>query len=155
MTLTDWPDITVEASAVPVSPETVTVTLPPIEVLARRWCEIEPMLERATLRTQCYEPIDLLMMAGTGRAAMWLAMRGDEILAAIVTQVTVFPRRRVMEVLFSGGREMKAWLPLAVAAIDQHAIACGCSHVASSGRPGWKRAWGAYSTGDIIMVRDV
>ena len=155
MSLTDWPGqlAAAESQVVSVSCET-SVYLPPIEELARRWCEIEPMLERATRRTGCYEPIDLLLMTAAGRAGMWLCTHGEEELdAVLVTQVTVFPRRRVMEVLFGGGSNMWRWRKMAVAAIDNHARELGCDHVASSGRPGWCRAWGAEATGDIIMVR--
>lgn len=155
MTLTDyWPDL-VEASTV-VSRETdVTVSLPPAEVLVERWGEIAPMLSRSTSRTGCYEPIDVLALAMAGRMSVWLCMRGEEIDAVVVTQVTVYPRRRVMEVLFAGGSNMRCWRQPLVAAIDSHARDLGCTHVASAGRPGWLRAWGAEATGDIIMVREI
>lgn len=157
MSLTEWPGLAVEASPVPVSCETVaTVFLPPIEDLARRWNEIEPLLERSTSRTGCYEPIDLLMLAATGQAGMWLCVHGDDLLdAVLVTQVTVYPRRRVLDVIFGGGDNMHLWIKAAVREIDRHARELGCSHVASAGRPGWQRAWGCRATGDIIMVREL
>jgi hypothetical protein len=133
----------------------VTVYLPPIEEVVRRWSEIEPVLARATTRTGCYEPIDLLMMAANGKAGLWLCKHGDEIDAALVTQVVIYPRRRILEVIFGGGNNLKRWVETAVEAIDQHASELGCSHVACVGRSGWVRAWGAHPTGDIIMVREL
>lgn len=155
MTLTDWPDLAAEASPIPRPAEEVQVYLPPLEVLARRWNEIEPMLRRSTERTCCYEPVDLLIMAGTGAVGMWLCMRGEAIDAVTVTQITTYPRRRVLEVLFTAGGNLAAWRAALVGAIDKHARDLGCSHVASAGRPGWVRAWGARATGDIIMVREL
>lgn len=157
MTLTEWPDLAAEVPPIPVSVshKTVQVFLPPIEMLANRWGEISGMLEKATSRTLCYEPIDLLMLAGTGQVGIWLCMWGEEIDAVVATQVTTYPRRRVMEVLFGGGSNMRRWIKPLVAAIDQHARDLGCSHVATAGRPGWIRAWGAHATGDIIMVREI
>jgi hypothetical protein len=156
VSLTDWPDLAVEASPVPVPRETeATVFLPPLELLARRWNEIEPMLRRATDRTGCYEPVDLLIMAGTGQVGIWLCMQGEAIDAVVVTQTTTYPRRRVMEVLFAGGSNLSRWRKPLVAAIDKQARELGCTHVASAGRPGWLRAWGAEATGDIIMVREL
>lgn len=154
MTLTEWPDVAAPASPVPAMTG-VTVSLPPIEVLVRRWREIEPLLEKATRRTGCFEPIDLLMLTANGRAAMWVCMTGDRIDAACVAQVTQYPRRRVMEVMACGGSNMRAWLQMLVVEIDKAAVARGCSHVASPARPGWARAWGATPTGDVILVRDV
>ena len=153
MSLTEWPEVT-QAPVVARDTSGVAVYLPSLEELARRWAEIEPLLERATRRTGCYQPVDLLMRAGTGQAGIWLCVHGDDLLdAVLVTQVTVYPRRRVLEVLFGGGDNLRLWIKPAVAAIDKHARDLGCSHVASSGRPGWMRAWGAEATGDIIMVR--
>lgn len=156
MTLTEWPDVAAPASPVPVSRETITVSLPPLDEVARRWHEIEPLLDRATRRTGCYEPIDLLMLAMAGRAAIWLCRREDEeILAVLVSQVTVYPRRRVLEMMFAGGGNMAEWREIAVQTLDRHAREAGCTHVACAGRPAWARAWGGRATGDIIMVRDI
>jgi len=155
MTLTDWPDLMVEASPV-ISRETdVTVSLPPFEVLVGRWGEIAPMIARATIRTGCYEPTDLLLMAARGEMAIWLCMRGEIIDAALVSQVINYPRRRILEMVAAGGANMAAWRDIAVRTLDQHARALGCAHVACIGRPGWARAWGGDPTGDIVMVREV
>jgi len=157
VSLTDWPDLAAPPVPVPVSRETgPTVFLPPLEDLARRWLEIEPLLARSTSRTGCYEPIDLLVLAMTGQAGMWLCVHGDDLLdAVLVTQVTVYPRRRVLDVIFGGGDNLHLWIKTAVREIDRHARELGCSHVASAGRPGWQRAWGCRATGDIIMVREI
>lgn len=155
MTLTDWPDLAAEASPVPRPAEEVQVYLPALEVLAARWNEIEPMLRKSTERTCCYEPVDLLIMAGTGQAGIWLCMRGEAIDAVLVSQVTTYPRRKILEMLFAGGGNMRAWRDAAVRALDKHARAHGCTHVACAGRPGWARAWGGHPTGDIIMVREI
>jgi len=155
MSLTDWPDLAALASPVPALGEETRVFLPPLELLAQRWNELEPMLRRSTERTCCYEPIDLLMLAGTGQVGIWLCMRGEEIDAVLVSQVTTYPRRRIFEMLFAGGSNLRAWRDAAVAALDKHARELGCTHVACAGRPGWARAWGGHATGDIIMVREI
>lgn len=155
MSLTDWPGLDVEALPVPMTTNDVTVSLPPFEVLVDRWREISGMIHRATSRTGCYEPIDLLLMAARGEMGIWLCMRGDEILAVLVSQVINYPRRRVLEMVAAGGGNMAAWRDIAVRTLDQHARARGCAHVACIGRPGWARAWGGEATGDIVMVRGV
>ncbi len=155
MTLTEWPGVDVDASPVPATTSDVTVSLPTIEVLVERWNEIAPMIARATSRTGCYEPIDLLMMAARGEMGIWLCMRGAIIDAVLVSQVINYPRRRVLEMVAAGGGNMAGWRDIAVRTLDQHARALGCAHVACIGRPGWARAWGGEPTGDIVMVRGV
>ena len=149
--LTTW-----ETGAAPAAlPGRVIVRLPPIEELAERWHVVGPLLRKATVRNDCYEPVDLLRMALTGQAGIWLCEVDGEIAAAFVTWVKDYPRRRVLEIVAGGGGGMKDWIEPLKAALDEHACQCGCSHIASVARPGWLRAWGAEPTGDIQMVRDV
>lgn len=158
MSLTDWPgSVPADVRLVPrdTSDPAVRVYLPSLDELARRWQTVEPLLQKATARTGCYEPVDLLAMAVAGQAGMWLCTYHDHIDAVLVTQLTTYPRRRVLEVMFGGGAGLKRWRNTAVAAVDRHARQLGCSHVMCCGRRGWVKAWGAKLTGDVIMVRDV
>jgi hypothetical protein len=133
----------------------VNVSLPSLDAILKNWEVISAHLHRATVRTGCYEPIDLLQMAFAGQAGIWICEVDGKIRAAFVTVVQVFPRRRILEIVAGGGGGMKYWIEPLKAAIDNHARELGCSHCGSTGRPGWLRAWGAEPTGDIQMVRDV
>lgn len=131
----------------------VRVSLPPLDELAEKWPEVAPLLARATIRTGCYEPVDLLIMAMTGRAAIWLCEIEGEIRAAFVTEVKQYPRKRILEMLFCGGEGMRSWIGNAVKAVDRYARETGCVHIACTGRKGWARAWGGEVT-DVVVVRD-
>jgi len=156
MTLTEWPCSTAApARPVPAIESDVAGYLPSLDELARRWHEIEPLLAKATVRTGCYEPIDLLLLAGAGRAGIWLCTHQGHLDAALCTQIVAYPRKRVLEVMFGGGGNLWRWRRQLVETIDRHAREHGCSHVATCGRPAWLRAWGAKATGDIVMVRDI
>ena len=133
----------------------VIVRLPPLDELARRWCSVEPFLKRATDRTGCYEPIDLLYLTMQGSVAIWVVEVGGEIAAAIATELRQYPRRRILEVMYGGGDGMPHWIKPLVAAIDEYARHLKCTHVACLGRPGWARAWGAEKTGDVMLVRGI
>jgi hypothetical protein len=130
----------------------VRVSLPPLDELAEKWPEVAPLLAKATVRTGCYEPIDLLIMAMTGRAAIWLCQVEGEVVAAFVTEVKQYPRRRILEMLFCGGGGMRDWIGDAVQAMDRHAKETGCALIACTGRKGWARAWGGEVT-DVVVVR--
>lgn len=156
MSLTDWPgSVPADVRLVPrdTTDPAVKVYLPSLDELARRWREIEPLLQKATIRTGCYEPVDCLAMAMAGQAGIWICTYHDKLDAVFVTQLVVYPRRRVLEVSFGAGRNMRRWCKAIVEAVDRHARQLGCSHIASYGRRGWTRAWGAEATGDIIMAR--
>jgi hypothetical protein len=151
VTLTTWEGQTLPQP----QPGTAVVRLPPLDELAERWLVVGPLLARATVRTGCYEPIDLLHLAMTGRVGIWVCEVDGGIEAAVATEVKQYPRRRVLEIMFTGGHNMAAWIKPLVEAIDRHAREAGCSHVATCGRPGWIRAWGGEPTGDIAIVRGV
>jgi hypothetical protein len=133
----------------------VRVYLPSLDDLIEHWPEIAPMLQRATSRTGCYTPNDVLALAMLGQAGIWVCEVDDRVVASIVTKVERYPRKNILEIMFAGGSQMRHWLSDAVATIDRHALACGCAHVAGVGRPGWVRAWGGEATGDVIIVRDL
>jgi hypothetical protein len=131
----------------------VEVRLPPIEEVAENWPLIAKLLRKATVITGCYEPIDLLAMAMRGQVGIWVCEVADVVKAAIVTEIKQYPRRRVLEVMFTGGSNMRDWLSPAIDALDEHARQAGCEHIATIGRPGWARAWGGELTGNVLIVR--
>ena len=129
------------------------VRLPPLDELAERWLVIAPMLLKATRRTGCYEPIDLLKGAMSGRYGIWVCESEAGIDAAVVTEIVDYPRKRILEMMFVGGGNMALWLPEAIRVFDEHASSAGCAHIACLGRRGWARAWGGAATGDVVVVR--
>lgn len=134
---------------------TATVRLPPLEEIVSHWPQIEAHLQRATSRTGCYEPIDLLRMAFAGQVGIWLCEGCRGIDAVFVTEVKQYPRKRILEMLFCGGDYMRDWIDPAVENIDKHAQEMGCDHIACLGRPGWARVWGGTLTGDVVAVREL
>lgn len=135
-------------------PDPITVRLPPQDELARRWAEIEPLLAKAASRSRCYEPIDVLRAAMAGQMTIWVVEREGKIVASLVSKITQYPRRRVLEMLFAGGSRMREWLPVAVPLFDQCARETGCDSIASVGRKGWARAWGGVAV-DTVCVREL
>lgn len=152
MSLTEWQWQEVPSGA---PSQAVEIRLPPVEEIARDWPVIEALLRKSTVITGCYEPIDLLRMAMAGQVGIWTCVVGGEIQAAVATEVKQYPRKRILEILFVGGSNMKAWLPALVEEMDRHATAMGCSHCATLGRKGWARSWGGKLTGSCVIVREI
>jgi len=153
LTLTTWDELAVQP--VPATEPAASVRLPPLDELARRWHEIEPLLLKATNITDCYTPVDVLRMSMAGRCGIWLCEHKGELLSVIATEIREYPRRRVLEMMFCGGSGMRLWLDAAIKVFDEHARQAGCSHILCAGRPGWSRAWRGRITGDVVVVREV
>ena len=88
-----------------------------------------------------------------GQMGVWVVEEGDEVLAALVTQVRTYPRKRLLEVPFVGGRGLRLWHAQALAALDEYARKCECSSLLGFDRRGWLK-FGFRNIG-VIMQRDV
>jgi len=134
--------------------DSVAVTMPPLDALARQWPLIEPLLRRATDRWSCYEPVDVLQRVMLGQLALWTVVEDTELVAVIVTEARQYPRCRVLEVLFVGGKgnAVQRWYQPVLDALDRQAEAAGCDHIAAFGRRGWQRM-GFEITGVTLMRR--
>jgi len=128
------------------------VVLPALDIIARRWCEIEPLLKKATDRTAGYEPIDLFRLVMLGQRILWLVEHGSEIAAVAVGELKPYPRCRVLEVPFIAGRGLKAWHQQLLDALDAYARATGCSALMGFDRRGWEH-YGFREIGVVLERR--
>jgi hypothetical protein len=131
-----------------------TISLPPLDEVARHWHEAEPIIRRATDRSGSYEPIDLLTLAFHGRMAIWFVRLDGELIAVAVTEIRQFPRNRVLQIPFIAGRFMSAWHRPLLAALEVHAKDAGCSCLQGFDRRGWGRVANFAETG-VILERKV
>src|SRR5215469_8000202 len=133
------PSPTPTAPTSPCSLDDVTVSMPPLDEIARCWAIIEPILKRATDRGRGYEPIDILQLVMVGRMTLFVVRELGRIVAVVVTEVHQFPRCRVLEVPFIAGVGMKRWWRPVLAALDAQAEALGCVDLAGWDRKGWSQ----------------
>ena len=142
----------------------IAVRTPPLDELARRWREIEPHLQRACDVTGCFEPIDILALTFAGKNAIWVVedhreagyrpIGEPEIIAALVIKVEQYPRRRVLEVPYIGGKHLSLWKDAVIARLEEAGRAAGCSHIAGFQRKGWARA-ADFKISGVILTRDL
>lgn len=140
----------------------LAIRVAPLDELARRWADVEPMLRRATARTDgCYEPIDVLQQAMAGRVGFWLVDDDDGALVGLaVGEVRQYPRKRVLDIPFLAGGRLGEWWPLFLAETERAARAAGCAAITTGcGRPGWHRFWLAHGVtvkvAGSVIVRDL
>lgn len=127
------------------------------ELVPEAWPMAEPLLAEAIAMSRgCFEPEDILLLCHTGNAQLWLAGEGGEPLAAYVTEVYQYPRKRVIRALFAGGKKgtMNKWLEPMVKAIEHWAIThWGCAGIEAIGRKGWTRVLDGEQVG-VYLCRD-
>jgi hypothetical protein len=109
------------------------------------WPEVRPFIEDALRRdgSDRYLPDDVLLLLIEGKAALWIAWRGREIDAAIITQILQYPRCKDCRIWLIGGRNLRGWAYKARDAIEQFARFNGCRYVSGGLRRGWLRIGGS------------
>lgn len=110
--------------------------------VAVAWKTALPLLEKPISMSQgCYLPEDVAAACQMGEMQLWLAADGEEVVAAYVTEVTTYPRKRVVRAVFAGGKPhtIQHWLDPMVDGIETWARAIGCVAITAMGRKGWAR----------------
>lgn len=127
------------------------------EDAAKAWPAALPLLAEAIAAAgECFLPEDIQAnvtapLAGTERGwSLWLLGEGDTLHASWVTKVEFYPRTRILLTIFGGGGGVIGdWWPTALQAMDETAIAWGCSRLRCMGRRGWGRGKGYQTSGFI------
>ena len=107
----------------------------PSSCLHLAWPDLEPLLAGAIARAG---ESNVAARIRSGAAQLWAVTDDDRPLAAVVTQVTLRPRKRCLLWLV-GGRRLGDWADALLAIIEAWARAMGCLALWGAGRPGWAR----------------
>jgi len=109
------------------------------------WDVVAPMLIPA-LDTAAgkFEISDVYAQLRTGELLLWVVADDMTPIAALTTQLIVYPGRRAMAIDWLGGSRMKEWLPMAQAMIMRYARDNECLHLEAYGRRAWQRWLGKF-----------
>jgi hypothetical protein len=98
-----------------------------------------------------YELTDIITAIAAGRMLLWVAVRGSDLLCALVTEIMNYPRLRAMRCIGISGHRARLWMPLLAnveAAAREH---FGCTRFEALHQKGHERllrtgGWRAYHT---------
>lgn len=120
----------------------IKVSLVPSFEVANIWDKVSRMLKLATDQSQGrYGLNDLKEKLMSGEFQLWIIFTPDyEILAAITSTFTQYPRCKALHGQFLGGERMDEWRDEFCRVFDNWAIDNACEFIEFSGRPGWSKA---------------
>lgn len=98
-------------------------------------------------------PEDVCNACEKGGMQLWLATRDDEVLAALVSEITDYPRKRIIGVPFIGGKEMRRWFHKALFTIEAWSKEMGCVGMQGGARRGWAKLAKMEEVG-VILWKD-
>lgn len=85
----------------------------------------------------CFLPEDIKEFCERGAMQMWIATRGDTVLCACISEITNYPRKRVVAVPFIGGKDMRSWFRKMLYTIEAWSKEMGCVGLQGGARRGW------------------
>lgn len=126
----------------------MNISLIPKDSVGMVWPKVKKLLEPAVSRSNGrYHIDDILYSLQVGADSLWVAFRdgppnaglNDRIVAAVVTRISKYPRRKNLVILFLGGTRMSEWVEEFHSVIEKWARDTGCESIETSGRLGWNR----------------
>ena len=119
------------------------------------WPDVEPHLERCVPHSEGeLETEDFHQLLANGEMQLWLAMEDEEILAAMVSQIVSYPRKRILRIIAIGGGEMKRWLPF-LPGLEEWALENGATGLECWGRKGWLKILDDWKCSYHVLTKDL
>ena len=119
------------------------------------WPHIVEHLERAVAFSDGeIETEDFLPFLLNEEMQLWVAVGGGECVAAMVTQIIVYPRKKILRVIAIGGRDMKIWMQH-IDMLENYALAMGCTELEAWTKRGFLRVLKDWKMSHIVIKKDL
>ncbi|MDI9409789.1 MAG: hypothetical protein QM523_11180 [Candidatus Pacebacteria bacterium] len=141
----------------------------PVAHLVAVWPQVEPHLRAALDYCHgCWEPVDILSELMQGQGQLWIAWQpaelaqdsrpnlgdGGQVLAAMVTRIITYPRKKSCQVFLIGGKGMRHWSQAFLTAVESYARSQSCHFLEGGARRGWMRVGGFYNNG-VTLTKEL
>ena len=121
------------------------------------WDEVVPLIEAALKHSEGeIIPEDLVRPIKTGKMQLWVAL-SDGVIAAMITEIVVYPRKRVLRVITIAGKDghgMSKWygfLPL----VEGFALSNNCSSLEAWTRKGMAKKLKDWEHKYMVITKDL
>ena len=122
----------------------IKVSMVPTEHVVNLWEEVEPHLQKAAEYTYGrYKVDDILDCLTDYGYTLWIAFEEKQIKGAVVTMISQYPRKKYLDMLFTGGVELNSWKEPMLDLLQKWAFDNKCDGIESTGRPGWAKIFKA------------
>jgi len=120
----------------------IQVSMVPVELVDSCWKEIEPYMEKAANYTYGrYTCDDIYDSVKEHDYQLWVAFDEGKIKGAVVTNVIVYPKRKVLCMTFCGGINLKEWKGPMLSLLQKFAFDIGCDGIEATARKGWAKVF--------------
>lgn len=118
------------------------VSIVPVEYIEQVWPSIEGYLEGAANYSYGrYSVKDIKNGLLTKPQSLWIAFEDSKVLGVVVTAITYYPSMTALDMVFTGGIELKRWKNPMLNILQKYAKDNGCKIIESYGRVGWEKVF--------------
>lgn len=118
----------------------IEVSLVPVQLINTCWAKIEPFMEKAAKYTYGrFTSDDIYDSVTEHDYQLWVAFDGTDIKGAVVTNIMVYPKRKLLCMSFCGGYNLKEWKDPMLALLQKFSEDMGCDGIEATARAGWAK----------------
>lgn len=116
------------------------VSMVPPQLINTCWKQIEPFMEGAAKYTYGrFTSDDIYDSVTEHDYQLWVAFDGQVMKGAVVTNVMVYPKRKLLCMSFCGGNDLKEWKEPMLSLLQRYAKDMGCDGLEATARAGWAK----------------
>lgn len=119
------------------------------------WDQVEPYIAAALARGRgTHTTEDVRKRCRERDAQLWIGI-DDGLAAVMVTEVCVYPRRKVARVWIFAAIDAPSWIENDFGHLEAWAKAEGCSEIEMSGRLGWRKRLPGWDVREVLMTKEL
>ena len=119
------------------------------------WDDVVPLIEKALRHAEGeLIPEDIKKHLDSANLRLWVALEDRDVIAAMVTEIIQYPRKKIVRVITLAGKNMGLWydfLPM----LEGYAIRHGCSSLEAWSRKGMARKLKDWKHSYDIITKDL
>jgi hypothetical protein len=120
------------------------------------WARARPWIEAALA---CGEfpkdsPESIYERLTSAGAQMWLGLDGERIKALLLSEILIYPERKVCYLFLCTGQEFENWLRF-LDNIEKWAKEVGCSSMELKARGGWEKVLKNYKRTHVVLEKEL
>lgn len=128
------------------------VTPVPKEDIFLIWQQVAPLLKPALDNT--YDIMDIEKGLQENRFQLFISWN-NKVESAVVTEIAVYPRAKVLRYFLAGGTNLDNWLEKIQQVIEKFAKKNNCTQVEVAGRKGWVKKLKGYKEKAVLLSKDL
>ena len=128
------------------------ITQVPKEDIFLIWQQVAPLLQPALDNT--YDIMDIEKGLQENRFQLFISWN-NKVESAVVTEIAVYPRAKVLRYFLAGGTNLDNWLEKIQQVIEKFAKNNNCTQVEVAGRKGWVKKLKGYKEKAVLLSKDL